>query len=67
MSGHLFFDLDRNKLDAVRSVTMGQDPNSVPFVLETSDLYRPMGSHGMPEMSAYSVRLRSMLMPGVNP
>ena len=30
--GHLFFDLDRNKIDAVRSVTMGQDPHSVPFM-----------------------------------
>ena len=63
----LFFDLDSNKLMAVRAVTMGHDPNTVPFSLATSDMYRPMGSHGMPDMSAYTTRLRSMLLPGVNP
>ncbi len=52
-------------MDAMPS-SLGHHPDSVPFVVATSDLYRPMGTHGIPEPSAYTVRLRSMLLPGEN-
>jgi hypothetical protein len=64
--GQLVCDIDRNKVDTVRTVLLGHDPTSVPFVVATSDLYRPMGAVGMPDPSAYTIRLRSMLLPGVD-
>jgi len=65
--GQLVYDFDRNKVDTVRAVSLGHDPSSMPFVVATSDLYRPMGAVGMPDPSAYTIRLRSMLLPGVDP
>jgi hypothetical protein len=66
-SGQMVYDLDANRIVTVRAVSLGHDPNTVPFVLATSDLYRPAGSNGMPEQSAYTARLHSMLLPGVDP
>ena len=46
---------------------MSSDPDAVPFVLAVSDLSCPQGTVGRPEPSAYTARLRAMIMPGIDP
>jgi len=65
--GQVYFDLDRNKLNIGRALSMSNDPDAVPYVLAVSDLSSPQGSVGRPDPSAYTKRVRSMLMPGVDP
>ena len=63
----MYFDVTRFKLDIGRALSMSSDPDAAPFVLAVFDLSCPQGTIGWPEPSAYTARLRAMIMPGVDP